>query len=373
MPTNTAHKPYKWTKWIIVGVVIVIAVALGFGLGFGLKRSSTTPTPTPFPSVSPVSDRVLGLDYDTGILSGTPNPTAYQACVTSDLTQIRDAGYNSFRTYFPIFGFQQCTQGSPIGKYAAIAHDLGIKVLLGVNRTQYATYKECILQQLDEYPTAILGVSIGNESVQDGNWGEAAEILNVANDLRATCVTRGIKVPRVGTCQQSGFGVCAFACTCTDLCGADCQAAYRSLEANLDFLGFNVYPGSNGGPAIATSDPDFNAASSVTQMNLLLDGKSSNPTACPGLSSKLWITESGMPWSGSCANGSGVEQVYTRALQTDLIAALENWQTDHKTTPLFIFMAFDTPSKPDAPGCGANSGEKTFGVLSNPLCPRASS
>ena len=350
-------------KTIIIGIVVVIIIliiAIPLIVVYSIpKTTSISPSVspvTPTVTISPVSG-LLGLAYDTGILT-TTNPDEIKACILQDLLQIKASGYTAFRTYFPKYGFQECDANANTGLYAELAQTAGLKVLLGVAQESYETYKTCIIRQLREFPETVLGVAIGNESVQDTtNWaGLANAIIATSQDIKSIVPTA-----RTGTVQQSGFGMCAFAGICTDLCNQQCQEAYQNLMNQLDFVGFNVYPGSEGGPAIATSDAAYNKLSTYTQLDALYENVPSG---------KLWIGESGMPWSGSCNNGQGNLQVFTRELQLNLLQDIKDWQHSHQTVPTFVFMAFDVPSKQAAPGCpsGNDNAEAHFGVELTQTC-----
>jgi exo-beta-1,3-glucanase (GH17 family) len=236
--------------------------------------------------------------------------------------------------------------------------------MLGVKQNLYDTYKDCIVQQVENYPGTVVGVAIGNESVQDNNWNIGDIIIAHAQDLRKTLADKNIVVP-VGTVQQSGFGLCSFANICTPLCPQSCKDIYRKMLANLDFIAFNVYPSTpTGGPAIASNDATFNKNSTYSQFDSLFRYV---------FQGKLWIGECGMPHEGSCKAGNGDVQTFTRTLQSTLVQDIKMWSSTHTKVPLYIFMAFDVPSKPDTPACAPlPSGEKTFGVLQNQECPRIS-
>lgn len=350
LTTQSFFHVARW-KWIAIVTVIVVIIVLCVVL---IKPAASASAPIP-----PPTDRVVGLDYDTGILTTTV-PAEIRACILDDFTKIKDAGYNTVRTYFPIFGFNMCTPGSNEGLYASIAQEVGIQVLLGVNQDLYETYKPCIVQQIQDYPDQVLGVTIGNESVQDGNWGIAATIISHATDLRASIAPATI---RVGTAQQGGFG-CSFTGNCTSLCPIECQNVYHSMEASLDFMGFNIYPGTAvGGPAICSDDEAHNANATIAQIEALIDSD---------VGAKLFVTESGCPHAGQCPDGEGNVITYTTSIQSNLVNALHTWQDSHLTTPLFLFMSFDVPSKTNTAACAPySSGEKFFGVLENQLCPRS--
>lgn len=332
------------TRGSIVVIVIAVLVLLSVGLGVGLTWSRSSGSSSNFNG--------LGVCYDTGLLQ---DASEMKECIGNDFQRIKDAGFEVVRTYFPKYGYASCGNNN-IGLYGELAQLTGLKLMLGVNPQDYETYKVCIMRQLEMFSDQIESICVGNENVQDGNWGMADEIINVAQDIKSHYPN-----VKVGTAQQSGFGVCAFAGVCTALCGSECQAAYVKLYESLDFMGFNVYPGSRGGPAIATQDADYNEESTRVQFELLRENVSN-----------VMITESGMPHAGQCYDKEGKLQTYSRSLQSKLNDFIRNWssQTNVRT---FVFMAFDVPSKPNAPGCAPyESGEKTFGVIATQSCPRVS-
>ena len=315
----------------------------------GTRGCGVSPSPTPPPPTPPSNGggRILGLCYDTGYFTDY-TPSIVDSCVRSDLQQMKDAGYNSFRTYFPVYGYHN-------GSFAKLASELGMTVCLGVQTELYSTYKNQIVSQIRNYPHAISAVAIGNETPWNSTEMGGNAILSHAQDLRKSIGGNSVKI---GTVQQSGFGMCAFGGICTPYCPQGCIDLYERMAVELDFVGFNVYPSNPvGSRDIGTDDPVFNRNSINYQLNKLYD------TVPKG---KLLIGECGIPWKGGC---SGKYQ-YSRSVQSQLVSDIKEWSRNHSSVPVYIFMAFDVSSKTETPGCEYLSGEKTFGVMSGQTCKR---
>jgi exo-beta-1,3-glucanase (GH17 family) len=301
---------------------------------------------------------VRGICYDTGKIAHDVrhDPVKLRSCIASDLRTIRSHGYNAIRTYFPIFGYVPCdeTETRSSGYYTKLIAELNaepdspfnMSVMIGVQTDQYDTYRDCIIDQVNLYPGTVHSVCIGNENVQDDNWDVAAATIATATDLRSEI---GENI-RIGTVQQNGFLMCAFANEyCSANCPQTCQDAYTSMLESLDFIGGNVYPGTqaNNG-SIASSDPAWNKQSFTEKADQTLAAMSNT---------SYIITECGMPHAGECHG-----ETFSRSLQTQLLTDIENWRLANDVD-VFVFMAFDVPSKPNICNC---TGEKTFGVLPPP-------
>lgn len=344
---------------VLIGVFVAILLVLAIVLPIVLISSDTDASSTVQASgIPPSSVERVGVAYDDGTLTPADHddPVRRRDCIVNDFRVMKSKGYNLVRTYNP--SYSRSCNGTD---YAGVCAEVGdIQVLLGVSTSDWEERKQCIFDQVNKNPDQVFAVAIGNEDVQDGNWSVAATILAQAKEYRAAVAGLGSRMPPVGTAQRAGFSLCAFTSEdCNEACPDECKIAYQNLRSELDFIGSNIYPGSpGGGPPIASSDSNFNITSVLAQ---------SNPLEI-ALGNQFVITETGMPWKGTCRSANGDLQTYTRDLQTQLVDDILDWRETTDNTPVFIFMGFDVPSKSDIGGCDSvpdsgGSGEKFFGVI----------
>ena len=353
------HMTKNKYKYVLIGCVAAAAaagiIALSVYLVHAVPSSQSNP-PTG-----------LGVCYDSGILNGTPSAAEIRECILDDFMRIKKSGYSYLRTYFPLYGYSGCSPAATMGMYTELGKLAGLKVLIGVQASQYSTYKDCIVESISKFPEAVMGVSIGNEDVQDNNWSVAQTILDCVTDLKGALTSRISKMVKFGTCQQSGFWLCIGTttgqCICDpNACGAECVRVYKRLLTELDFCGANLYPGS-GGPSLGTEDADRNKKSLDLQFECLLNAVGS---------SKLWITETGLPYAGSCPDGQGATVNFSPYIQDRYIADVREVARLHAGIPIFLFCAFDVPSKKPIPGCDiSNNTENRMGVIKSQKCSRA--
>jgi exo-beta-1,3-glucanase (GH17 family) len=335
---------------IYIGLIILLA-SLAIILYIYIKKSTTPPI------------KGLGVCYDAGIFECNLSGEDIRKCVIDDFSKIKNNGYTYIRTYFPRYGYSGCSSTNTLGMYTEIADMFDLKLLLGVGTGSYKEYKDCIIESIIKYPESILGISIGNEDVQDNNWSVAQQILDNVTDLKNSLKGKVTKIPKVGTCQQSGFWICINKgeCICSSQCDDQCINVYKKLKQNLDFCGANVYPGS-GGPALGMTDTNKNKDSLYKQLDCLINAV--------GLE-KLWITETGLPHGGSCPDGSGNSVIFTPKIQKAYMDDIEGLKQKYNSLPIFLFMAFDLPSKAAIPGCDMkNNTEAQMGVISGQKCVR---
>ena len=303
----------------------------------------------------------LGVCYDTGLFECNLSGNEIKECINSDFKQIKKEGYKYIRTYFPKYGYIGCSSTNTMGMYTEIASKYKIKLLLGVGTNEYDTYKDCIIQSILKYPKTISGISIGNEDVQNNNWHIAQKILEKVADLKSHIRNP----PLIGTCQQSGFWICIKKgkCICADsLCNTECITVYKKMLEKLDFIGANVYPGSNGGKSLGVTDKNKNKESLYGQIDCLINSVGID---------KLWITETGLPSNGKCKDGNGNMIKFTSEIQKAYTEDVIELKKKYPKLPIYIFSAFDVPSKISISGCESNSNTEThMGVLSGQKCKR---
>jgi len=314
-------------------------------------NSNTSSSTNPSPIISGSS--MIGLCYAYDRTKYTGNKCIdFEKLIGDDFRKIKAAGYNYVKTYWGYFGGEYgcLCDYSKGGMYAKVANDTGLGVVLGLNPSIYPKdqwgfdVRNCILESISKNPGAVRGIIVGNENV-NGDINVARKIIEVYNDLKTRISTN---IP-IGTAQQNGFWVCMNNPTkgfCK--CNTDCQAAYKLLYNTLDFCGANIYaypfPGSN--------NKELNKKTLIDQFNELL----------PILGKKLWITETGIPHSGGGKTlSSSVSVTFTRDIQADLIGRIMEWHNVNKDVPIFLFEAFDEPSKPD--NVQGLVVEKYFGII----------
>lgn len=271
---------------------------------------------------------IRGVCYDTGVAPAGTKSLA--DCIRAEFGAIRAAGFNAVRTYFPMYG--TAPPDGDVGNYARLARDAGIRVLLGVGTGFYqqwpASCQAALKAAHDRYPEALLGVEVGNEEVAAGDTAAARKVLALMGGIRTLL---GGAVP-VGTAQVGSVWL---------------DAAASTLASGADFCGANCYPGSPG-PSLATGNPGADSAALAAQLDRLVTA----------VGPKLWITEYGVPQGGACGG-----YTFSPAGAAQFHALMAPWLAAHPEVPAFAFMAFDTPSKPSAPGCpSATNTEARMGL-----------
>jgi len=231
--------------------------------------------------------------------------------------------------------------------FAKIASLVGLNIYLGVNPDTYPydqwgfDVRNCILNSIRSYPQTVKGLIIGNENV-NGNLEVSKKIISVYKDLKSNLGNLG-NLP-IGTAQQNGYWVCmqnpqkGFC-----RCDVNCQNAYKLLADTLDFCGANIYPA----PFPGTENKEMNTKTLIDQFNEMKQI----------LGTKLWITETGIPGQG----GNTIDQKFSKAIQTDLLFQINEWHKKNPEIRIFLFEAFNEPSKPD--NIQGYNVEKYFGVL----------
>lgn len=307
--------------------------------------SGINSSPGPNPNISPSENPTLNSKPNTQIgLCYAYDKTKYQGdqcmdfekLLIQDLQKIKAAGYNDVKTYWGYFGGEYGCLCDPIkgGMFAKIASLVGINIYLGINPDSYPydswgfDVRNCILNSLKMYNGTVKGIIIGNENVNGiGNIEMSKKIISVYNDLKS----QGIRLP-MGTAQQNGYWLSV----------KNPQSAYKMLMDTLDFCGANIYPA----PFPGTENKEMNKKTLIDQFNEMKQT----------LGEKLWITETGIPGSGNT-----LDQKFTKAIQADLLYQINEWHKLNPRTQIFLFEAFNEPSKPD--NIKDFNVEKHFGIL----------
>jgi exo-beta-1,3-glucanase (GH17 family) len=129
----------------------------------------------------------------------------------------------------------------------------------------------------------------------------------------------------------------------------------------FDFIGANVYPGS-GGKSLGLSDNNKNKDSLYGQIDCLINSVGLN---------KLWITETGLPYKGTCTDGNGEIIKFTHEIQKSYTEDVIELKKKYPNLPIFLFTAFDVPSKGAIPGCDPDNNTEThMGIISDQKCKR---
>lgn len=328
------YKSENQTLYYVLAVLCLIAILACTGFMFYKLYGWTNPeTFDNYQEFRGITVKGVCYDYDAPTyLAKSTNCDNFKALLDADFSQIKGMGFDAIRTYWPNMGGQkgcQCNSSLVTGAYTEMANKHGLKVLLGIQTDIYNSNQWELADCVKNIAKAsnVIGVLIGNEDVNNDS-SKVDAIIKAYKELKPL-----VRVP-IGTAQQFGFWL-------KDSSGNHKQP-YDRLVQTLDFCGANVYAG----PFPGTSDPDKNKQSIVSELNDLKDA----------LGDKLWVTEIGIPHSGS---NSTTGASFTQDIQNRFIKDVMEWN-DQNNVPMFIFEAFDEPNKTDQSGLDV---ERHFGIL----------
>lgn len=247
-----------------------------------------------------------GVCYDPDHTSGKSAST-----VSSDMQTIAGAGFNSVRTYISKFGN---TEMGPIITGAGLTAVLGVPY----PQSDYQEQMEAAISAANSGGVSI--IMVGNENLA-GAGSVPSDMISVIQSIKSR-VSGNVKV---GTVQRN-----------TEVINYQSISGWSDLVSACDVLGVNVHPFFNPG---TSCDDAIDVVNTQWQ------------TMMSNFGSKLLLTETGWPSSGSSSGNTGSLECTQK-----FYSAYQQWSSS--LSEKFYFQMFDIPSKSEL-------YEQTFGLYSS--------